>query len=195
MSLTVKEKGGDFAQVPAGTHTAINNGVIDLGHQDGPFGIKPQIFLSFELPEETIEIEGEQKPMIIGSFYTASLSEKANLRRDLESWRGKAFTAEELDGFNIKAILGKPCTLSVYHNENGKARIRGISPLMKGAQAGEAENPLVWFDLDHHDEHCQEFSQVPEWLQGIIKQRGNPESENPAPPEAPAGDFDDQIPF
>ena len=39
------------------------------------------------------------KPFLVRRRYTASLHEKSALRKDLESWRGRAFTNVELDGF------------------------------------------------------------------------------------------------
>jgi len=171
MSLIAKKRGDDFQQVPAGTHPAICNAVIDLGLQDGPYGTKPQVLLRFEFPTELIE-SGEYKgePMVMSAFYTNSLSDKANLRRDLEGWRGKTFTETELEGFDLKNVLGKPCTIGVYHNENGKARIQSISAAMKGMDH-ELHNDLMWFSLDHHDENSKEFAALPEWVQDIVKKR------------------------
>ena len=65
----------------------------------------------WELPGEEIEIEGEMKPRAISETYTNSLGEKANLRKMLENWRGRAFTQEEMDGFDLRNVLG----LSLIH--------------------------------------------------------------------------------
>jgi hypothetical protein len=53
--------------------------------------------------------------MAIGSKFTLSLHEKASLRKILQSWRGKAFTPEELKKFDVTTILGKPCLITVTH--------------------------------------------------------------------------------
>src|SRR5687768_6847948 len=88
----------DFAAVPAGNHVAICNAVVDLGMQPGS-GMYPdpkhQVYVRFELPTERVkyvkdgnEVEG---PMSIGKTFTASMSEKANLRKFIESWFSKKF--------------------------------------------------------------------------------------------------------
>src|SRR3990167_2490369 len=62
--------------------------------------------------------------------------EKANLRKHLEAWRGKKFTKEELDGFDVEKLLGVNCQLQVIHNlsDNGGtfANVQAIVPLGKG---------------------------------------------------------------
>ena len=195
MSLVAKEKAGDFQQAPAGTHPAYCWGVIDIGHQrnewQGDVKIQEQVILAFELPTEKMEETGD--PMIIYSFYTLSLGKKANLRRDLEGWRGKTFTPEELQGFSLANVAGKACTLTIYHNENGKARIRSIGSPMKGVAIPEMHNAKLIFSLEEHGIKSPEYERVPEWIKEIIGKRVNPDTENPA--EAEDIPFSDDIPF
>ncbi|MHA1379626.1 MAG: hypothetical protein ACTSRG_14730 [Candidatus Helarchaeota archaeon] len=47
-----------------------------------------------------------------------SLHAKATMRKFLESWRGKKFTKEELEGFDLQKILGKPCQLQIIHSDD-----------------------------------------------------------------------------
>jgi hypothetical protein len=55
--------------------------------------------------------------MIIAKQFTLSLNEKANLRADLASWRGRDFTPEEIRGFDLKNILGHWAMISVTASE------------------------------------------------------------------------------
>ena len=80
-------------------------GIIDLGThtEDSPqFGRKTQhkMMIQWECPEYRIEIEKDGKkldlPRAISRRYTMSLGKKANLRKDLEAWRGKPFTDDEV---------------------------------------------------------------------------------------------------
>lgn len=194
MSTKVKAK-SDFKQVPPGTHPAYCYAVIDIGMQDSHYGVKPQVILSFEFPMETVIVDGEEKPMIMSGFYTASISAKATLRGDLEAWRGRAFTAEELEGFELRAVIGKPCTLSVFHNEDGKARIKGISAAMKGMSLPAMHNKPLWFDLDEHGVGSPQYEQVPDWIKEFIKRRVIEDEATPDPDTPAAHDFDDDIPF
>jgi hypothetical protein len=150
--------GGDFQQAPVGTHLGICIKIIDLGTQDGEYQGRPnskrQCIISFELPNEMMDDEDGKpgdKPFIVSRFYTSSLSDKANLRHHLENWRGRAFTKEELNGFEAKNILGKPCLLSLTEDDKKKTRITGIMAVPKGTKVPMAYNELVFFSLDEFD--------------------------------------------
>jgi len=118
--------GGDFKRAPAGSHIAVCNMVVDCGLQPGSQAFpnpKRKVYVRFEIPSERIEYEKDGKtiegPLTIGSFYTASMNEKATLRKHLEGWRGKQFSDEEAAGFDVAAIAGGPCLLSVFESEHG----------------------------------------------------------------------------
>jgi len=167
MPLNVSDKGGSFTPVPQGTHVAVCNMIVDLGMQETPFGNKHQLYVRWELPNERLEYGEEKKegPMVVGKFYTASLNEKANLRHDLEAWRGRAFTGEELSEFDVFTVLGIPCQLTVTHNDAGKAKVAGVTGIPKGMDKPKAENPLVKYS-EPGDE--SQWDLVPKWLQDIV---------------------------
>lgn len=205
MAIIAKETGGrEFTPIPAGPHLALCTMVADIGMQEG-FSGKPQrkVYLRFEVPDERVEFERDgskvEGPAIIGKMYTLSLSEKANLRRDLENWRGRTFTPEELKGFDISKLLGKPCQLAITHEQkDGKtyANITGIMGLSKDqktrAATLQAENPVVEYSVDAHDEEA--FQHLPKWIREKVDAR----LREPAVQSAPASggdDFNDDIPF
>jgi hypothetical protein len=210
VSLVLKNQGStDFTPVPAGTHLAICVLVVDMGVQPGNGIYKPrhQLFLSWELPNELLswkDKNGRQQsgPMRIGRTYTMSLAPKANLRADLESWRGKLFTDEELKSFDVSAILGAPCLLGVVHKEStGKTRA-AVSCVMRvatGTQVPAPKSPLIAYDVDQDDP--ESFAALPPWLQEKIKNRMEPaaaeaSTETVGASEAAADqDFNDAIPF
>ena len=200
--------GGDFELAPAGTHLAVCYRVIDLGTQavdwQGQTKHQRKVLLSWELPDEQMS---DGRPFSIGQRYTLSSSEKARLRQDLESWRGRPFTDVDFDPanpnrFNIKKLIGVGCLLTVVHTEKaGKsyANIKSVAKLMKGQAAPPPVNPTVYFSLDEYDEAT--FQGLSEGLRKIIA--GSPEfielsrahlhDEQPQREHAPA--FDDSIPF
>ena len=150
--MMVKDAGGgDFEQPEAGTYSANSYKLIDIGTQTGEYQGKPtvrrQVILGWELDEPM----SDGRPFVVSKFYTASLSEKATLRHDLESWRGRAFTENELGGFDLHAILGKPCMLSLTKNDKGKVRVTAVSKLPRGMQAMKVVNPIMYFSLDNFD--------------------------------------------
>ena len=110
MSITAKNTGGDFELIPAGTHIARCVQMVHVGTvletikgQDKELN---KVRISWELPNETKEFkEGEgEKPYLMAKDYTLSMDERANLRKMLESWRGKGFTPEEAEAFDITKL-------------------------------------------------------------------------------------------
>ena len=202
---------GDFTPVPAGSHIAVCDIVADIGLQPGSTlfpKAKQQVYIRFQLPNERIEYEKDNKklegPAVIGKTYTASMNEKATLRHHLESWRGKAFSEEEAATFDVAKLIGKPCMLTVMHTQKDNktyANITGIGPLPKGISAKTiiAEGTTLLYSPDS----LQTYQQLPEWLRKKIDGQIVPEKPAPEPEQenepgwAEDGSMitDDDIPF
>jgi hypothetical protein len=183
-------------------------GCRDLGLQPGSPNFpdpKHQVYIRFELPGEQItytkdgaEIKG---PMSIGRSFTASMNQKANLRKFVESWFGKPFADDDVAAdFDFKLLLGRRCLLNVVHNLKGErtyANIQTATPLPKGMVSEEKQhNPSLFYSLDEPD--GKTFAALPEWLQKRIN--GRIEYTEALPPPVPANpnhglDPDDDIPF
>jgi hypothetical protein len=143
----------NFTPCPAGTFLARCCRVIDLGTQTVEYQgeAKPahKVLITFEVidPETFTDAGG---CYTASKRYTASLHEKAALRRDLETWRGAKFTDAELQRFDLAGILGKQALLSIVHAEkDGRtfANIAGLVKPPKGLSGSEPSEPLVHFDL------------------------------------------------
>jgi len=203
MGITAKEgKSGDFKLIPEGMHQAVAYMVFDLGTQFNERwnNSSRKVLIGWEIPDERIEVEGVSRPMVVSKRYTLSLHEKAILRNDLESWRSKKFTSDELKGFDISKLLGVNCNLQILHNEqDGKTytNVQTVTPLMKTQEKIEPENEFVYFSFEDDDEFPDN---VPEWIVNVAKksqewqdiQGGNQAIENemePPPIE------DSEIPF
>ena len=165
MSLIVSASSGgkDFVIHPAGVTAARCTRIIDLGTVDGEWKGKAKkthkIVFGFESAVLMDDDQGEWagKPFLITTSYTASLSDKANLRKDLESWRGRKFTQPELDGFDMKNVLGKACMVNMVHSDptaDGKtySNIASIMPLPAGLVMPPASNGLIFFTLGDFDQ-------------------------------------------
>lgn len=214
MGLTVRNKGGgDFRPIPEGVHVGICYGVYDLGtHFDERYNKSVhKIRINWEIPSERITVERNGKkvdmPRAIGQTYTASLSPKANLRKMLEAWRGKAFTEKQLDGFDLKALAGKACQIQVIHvhkDDKTYANVAGIMAIPKGMAVPESENEFQWFSFEENFELPEG---LPEWIVDIIKGsqewsavHGGSHDDDGAPPnDEPPDDYepgqDDDMPF
>lgn len=217
MPLIAKDKGTDYEPLAAGMYPAVCYGIIDLGTQPafGSFPPKRQVAFLWEVPSERIEFEKDGKkhdlPRGISAMFTLSLSPKSKMRPMLESWRGRVFTAEELNGFDLKTVLGANCLLNVVH-KNGTgpnaskvyANVASVSPLAKGMPKLKSENQPVFFSLDDCGETITVPAGVPDWLKAKIMQSEECMKEQrkngaPEPTEAEMANqtagLDEDVPF
>ena len=176
IDIVVKDNGGgSITPLEAGSYRAVCYGIVVTGTQFVPAfsSWSTKIVFLWELPDERITIDGEDKPRGISKSYTLSLNEKSNMRKMLASWRGRDFSPEELQGFSLKKILGAPCLLSttVMTSKNGKdfTDVSSVTRLPKGMEVPkEAENPLVMFDIRNDQCPLTAMSALPEWIQKRI---------------------------
>jgi hypothetical protein len=168
--------------VPAGTHHAVCYGVIAVGTQPSEkFTPRPKIIVCFEIPSERITIKDQDLPRGISKRYTLSLNEKSSLRKDLQSWRGKPFTQEELNGFDVSKVIGSNCLISVLHSDRAGAiyaDISGISALPRQMASVRPENTPLYFNLLESIDLAKKTgntdvnwpSELPAWVQKICSQ-------------------------
>lgn len=131
MPIVAKDT-GSVQPAPVGMHNAVCVDVVDLGVKETQWGPKEKIQIIWEI-EDIHPDFGD--PFRVSSHYTLTLSEKGRLRADLESWRGRPFTEEELRGFDLEKLIGAPCMINVVHNTAGGktyANPKAITPLPKG---------------------------------------------------------------
>jgi len=201
---------GPRTLAPTGTHVARCVQVIDLGTQDDTYMGEPKIThkvrITWELPYELHvfdEKKGEQ-PFFLSKKYTLNLGEKANLTKDLISWRGRMFTAEELKGFDLKNVLGAPCQLSVIHKKGANSdkvreEISAVTTLAKGMTCPEAISELLYFEVGMGRNSVynslpsflrEEIAKCHEWRERTEDGQGN---SNPFNQEE--GETDSEVPF
>lgn len=158
---------------PEGTHIARCFQVVDMGEQPSKlYGSKHQLMLRWELPEE-LEVfkEGEDpKPFAISKRYTASLNEKSNLCGDLQNWRGKPFTEEELKGFDIAKLIGQPCMLTIMHKESGGKTYANVTAVAKPPRSLTCPPQInESLNFECKDGYSASFKKLPDWLQKLIE--------------------------
>lgn len=162
LHISGKNSGTDFQPHPAGPYPARCTRIIDLGSQPKTFKgqtkLVHQIMVSFQSSELMPDGDMAGKPFLVTAKYTASLGEKSLLRRDLESWRGRPFTKQELDNFDIEAVLGKAALLQIVHSDPAKSRdgkvyanIKTIMTLPSSMTAPVATEPPIFFSFESFD--------------------------------------------
>jgi hypothetical protein len=210
MPVASDKGGGNYQLAPIGNHVAICVQVIDLGTQNDEYMGKPKILrkvrLAWELPEEKAvfdEAKGEEC-FLVAKEYTLSLGEKANLRHDIQSWRGVDFTEEELKSFELKRLLGAACMVNVVHetskNKRKYVKITSVTRLPKKIKKADVPKPtLEMIGYDIEDGMNDAFKKLPQFLQekilASVEVTGGGPASNDAKDAGKGAPDDDDIPF
>lgn len=193
MSLIAKDSGGDFETVDAGTYLARCYRIVDCGTQYSEMYSNSQrkVILTWELPDELMK---DGRPFAVSKWYTLSLNEKANLTHDLESWRGKQFTEEERDGFDITKLIGQICFINIVHTDKGKAKVSSVVKPPKGTKCPDQMNDTYIFTMDDWKQDL--FDDMSDGMKDIIRKSEEYEkmfnAEEPPPPVDPQGNADNE---
>ena len=212
MALIAKESGGGtFTPVPPGMYLARCYRIVDLGTQKSEYlgQVKnlPKVMLQFEVHGEDDAgnplVTSKNEPMSISKNFTLSLAEKATLRKDLQTWRGKEFTPEELRGFQIDNVLGAWAMIAITKamGNNGKeytniANINSVPKAMK-ANLPDGHNKCAAFYIEDPDMDL--FETFSDNLRAKIEQSPEWQDRSGKKPQSSAksgfDDMDDDIPF
>lgn len=179
MAITAK-RGEAFEKelIEAGNYVARCYRMVEIGTVEEEFlGVKKnmhKVRIGWELPTElkVFNPEKGEQPCVIDKEYTLSLADKANLRKDLQSWRGKAFTEEEAEAFDITKLLGVPCMLNIIHVQGKKdptktyQAIGSVSPMPKGLICPPQVNETFVFDFENFDE--LKYNGLPDFIKEQI---------------------------
>ncbi len=213
MAINAK-RGSTHEPVPQGMFPARCYKIIHLGTIPdtymGENKLTNKIRVDWELPTKTKVFDSDkgEQPISISKEYTLSMNEKANLCKDLESWRGKQFTDEEAEAFDISSIIGQACMINVAHktsNSTGNiySYVASVSPMPEGMDCPSAVNPpFIWdydenFDLNILDNMHDFFKDKIRSSAEFAAKIDPPDVEDvPMPTEADdPGDGNDPLPF
>lgn len=160
--------------IPADNYIARCYKMIEIGTVEevilGEKKILHKVRIGWELPTElrVFDKEKGEQPLVIDKEYTLSMNEKANLRKDLKSWRGKDFTEEEARSFDITKLIGAPCMINIIHKPSKKdpskvyEEIAGITPMPKGVPCPEQINRSFVLSYDNFD--VELFEMLPDFI-------------------------------
>lgn len=182
MPIIAQDNGSKFPKLPlpeSGTVQAVCCGIWDLGLQKTIYNneekIQHKVIVAWEIAEliNAPESEYHGKPYMLNKKYTLSLGEQANLRKDLESWRGKPFTADEIrNGFDIEKLYGVNCYIGIKHEPDKRdasivyANVTAILPLPKNVEKitpirARDEQPPKWVQEKQAQAVQPEFGEDP----------------------------------
>jgi hypothetical protein len=179
MAIIAKNNSKPKELIPAGNYIARCYQMIELGTAEELYMGKPKVTtkirIGWELPTE-LKVFKEEKgpqPLVISKGYTLGMGEKYNLRKDLESWRGKGFTKEEANAFDVTKLLGVPCMLNIIHQPSEedptilKERISSITPLPNGFECPSPINPKFVLSFDDFDE--LKLEELPDFIKERVR--------------------------
>jgi hypothetical protein len=157
-------------KIPAGTYLARCIQMIEIGTVPETFkgtGVTKMLKkcrIVWEIYDDELVSEDGKVPTI-GADYTLSMYEKANLRKMVESWRGKSLTEEESLLFDVTILVGATCQLTIKDktvNEKTYMEIAGVTKLMKNVKCPNAVNELEVISYDNFD--VKKFEKLPNWI-------------------------------
>lgn len=132
MPIIAKKPESSFTPCPEGLHHAVCVDVIDLGIVSSTFGDKHKVRIVWQIEDENTET---RRRFEARKQYNLSLHEKATLRKDLEAWRGRKFTDDELKGFDLEKLIGANGQIQVVQDlgEDGSiyANVQAVVPAPK----------------------------------------------------------------
>ena len=158
----IAKAGPTFVPAPEGQFPAVCADVVDLGmvttEWNGSKRTAHKIRIVFLISEQT----DDGRPFTVSQLFTLSLSEKANLRKFLESWRGRAFTAAELtDGFDIEKLLGADALVQIVHAQKGDKVYANIATIMKAMKGMDKVTiPSDYVRAKDRTEEHKSFDQI-----------------------------------
>ena len=178
--------GGSFEIPSEGPVQGVCADLIDLGVVPG-FEGRPEHKIELVFQVDELNEKGDQR-LEVRRRFTLSMNAKSNLRKFIQSWRGKPMTDEEAADFELFDLIGQNAMLQIVHQPSDKggtwANIDGIMRIGKGAEKLEVEN------YKRREKKADATPQQEQPKPG--KAAGKPA---PKPAPAPEPEDDDEVPF
>lgn len=177
MAINATSSGSKKELIEPGNYTARCYKMIQVGTVDenvmGVIKSQHKVRIGWELPTELKvfdKAKGEQ-PLVVEQEYTLSMYDKSNLRKMLESWRGKGFTEKEAESFDITKLIGKSCMLNIIHkiskSGNPYELIAGVTSLPKEIICPQQVNKTMILSFDNFDQTV--FNSLPDFVKQKIQ--------------------------
>lgn len=178
MALAARSTGGNNKEQPENKmHDARLVGLVDYGHQP-PFmwegkmtESKYKVGFVYELVDTSMEESG--RPFWIEESVNVSDYEPKKPGQITSTMMKRVRTLDGINGDsnngkNLTGLLNKPCQVETQINDNGYAKLMGVSKASDKYEYAELRNPTTVFNMDEPD--LDVFLKFPEFKQNKIKQ-------------------------
>jgi len=197
-SVVAKDAGGGFAPHAEGQFSMICVDVVDLGTNVEVFPGQEarevaKVALVFASGARQTEVQ-ESELTLVTTEMTNSANEKANLRKFLEAWRGRSYTAEQAEaGLPLNKLHGKFALVSIEHVTTRKgrkfAKIKSISPLPEQIKPPDAKAILTEYERPKFlTDRKAQYAEA-------LKKHRSAMGEDVPEPEYPGDDDGESVPF
>lgn len=177
MAINATSSGSPRELIEPGNYVARCYKMIQIGTIEenvmGKMKSLHKVRIGWELPTESKvfdQSKGEQ-PLVIDQEYTLSMYDKSNLRKMLESWRGKGFTEKEAESFDITKLITVPCMLNIIHKTsksgNTYEQIAGVTSIPRGMSCPAQINKTMILSFDNFDQAV--FNSQPDFVKQKIQ--------------------------
>lgn len=179
MAINATNKAVQRELIPAGNYIARCYQMLQIGTVEeivmGAVKTLNKVRIGWELPTElkVFNPEKGEQPFTISKEFTLSMHEKSNLRKLLASWRGKDFTEEEAESFDITKLLSVPCMINVIHKPAKSdptkvyEEISNVSPMPKGVKCPNQINQTMCLEYESFDQEL--FNSLPDFIKTKIQ--------------------------
>jgi len=178
--------------LPAASHRATICGVVDLGSQPGPYGLKRQIWIGFETPATLTE---KGKPFVLGKYYNVYANQQSALKEMLDALYGRVLDEDEVYALNLnEALLGRTARIGVMHDvAKVRAKINsvGLPPSGTRPLVPTITDPITFSFNEDGTFDRKQYEHLPGWLQHIVAK--SIEYQKPSAPQTVKERLDEKL--
>lgn len=159
--------------------------VADLGDQYSEKfkNTQRKVVFSFDIPSETVEVDGETRPRQLSKRCTFSVSKRGTLNKMLNAWLNANMSEQDLSELDLFDFAGKPCQIRVTVSEDGAHNnVEDVMALPKGMPAPMTDTPIITYDIDEDGFSGDKWESLPGWMRDTIEKS---EQYQQNPPDKP----------
>lgn len=169
----------------ASVYMAVCVAVVDLGDQYSEKfkNTSRKVVFAFDIPSETVEIDGEQKPRQLSKRCTFSMNKKGNLSKMLNAWLNANMSEKELGEIDLFTLIGRGCQIRVTVSEDGAHNnIEDVLALPKGILAPQSSTLPITYDIDEDGFQGDKWEALPNWMRETIQKSEQYQENQPDQP-------------
>lgn len=168
-----------------GVYMAVCVTVADLGDQYSEKfkNTQRKVVFSFDIPSETVEVDGETRTRQLSKRCTFSVSKRGTLNKMLNAWLNANMSEQDLAELDLFDFAGKACQIRVTVSEDGAHNnVEDVMALPKGMTAPMTDTPIITYDIDEDGFSGEKWEALPGWMRDTIEKS---EQYQQNPPDKP----------